>query len=97
MTMELEDIKRKIESLDKTHQIEVLRIIKKYPTVTLNENKSGIYINLTFLPEEVIAELTEFIQYIADQEQILDPVETQKQDFKNIFFLDKEDKDSLIY
>ena len=95
--MELEDIKRKIESLDKTHQIEVLRIIKKYPAVTLNENKSGIYINLTFLPVEVISELCEFIRYISDQEQILDPVETQKQDFKNIFFLDKEDKDSLIY
>lgn len=97
MTMELEDIKRKIESLDKTHQLEVLRIIKKYPAVTLNENKSGIYINLTFLQEDVITELSEFIRYISDQEQLLDPMETQKQDFKNIFFLDKEDKDNLMY
>ena len=95
--MDLEAMKTKIESLDKMHQIEVLRIIKKNPTVTLNENKSGIYINLTFLPENLIQELVEFIHYISDQEQILYPMETQKQDFKNIFFLDKEDKDSLIY
>ena len=97
MIMDLEAMKIKIESLDKTHQIEVLRIIKKNPAITLNENKSGIYINLTFLPEDTISELCEFIRYISDQEQLLDPMETQKQDFKNIFFLDKEDKDNLIY
>ena len=90
--MELEVMKQKIESLGKTHQIEVLRIIKKNPATTLNENKSGIYINLTFL-----AELCEFIRYISDQEQLLDTMEKQKQDFKNIFFLDKEDKDNLMY
>jgi len=97
MTMELEVMKQKIESLGKTHQIEVLRIIKKNPATTLNENKSGIYINLTFLAEDTLTELCEFIRYISDQEQLLDPMETQKQDFKNIFFLDKEDKDNLMY
>ena len=95
--MDLESIKTKIESLDKTHQIEVLRIIMKNPTIVLNENKSGIYINLTFLPEEVLDELREFIRYIVDQEDILDPVETQKNDFKNTFFYEKEDKDNIIY
>ena len=97
MSIDLDTIKTKIESLDKSHQIEVLRIIKRNPAITLNENKSGIYINLTFLAEDTLTELCEFIRYISDQEQLLDPMETQKQDFKNIFFLDKEDKDNLMY
>jgi hypothetical protein len=97
MSIDLETIKTKIESLDKSHQIEVLRIIKRNPAITLNENKSGIYINLTFLPEDTINELSEFIRYIDDQEQILDPVENQKQDFKNTFFYEKEDKDNMMY
>ena len=97
MSIDLDTIKTKIESLDKSHQIEVLRIIKRNPAITLNENKSGIYINLTFLPEDTINELSEFIRYIDDQEQILDPVENQKQDFKNTFFYEKEDKDNMMY
>ena len=97
MSIDLEAMKTRIESLDKSHQIEVLRIIKKNPAITLNENKSGIYINLSFLPEDTIGELCEFIRYITDQEDILDPVEIQKNDFKNTFFYEKEDKDNLMY
>ena len=94
--MDLNLIKQKIEVLDKTQQIEVLRIIKKNANSKLNENKSGIYINLAFLPEDVLKELCEFIKYISDQEQLLNPVENQKEDFKNTFFLEKEDKDNMI-
>lgn len=96
LSIDLELIKKKIESLDKSQQIEVLRIIKKNPSVTLNENKSGIYINLTFLPEDVLLDLQNFIQYTMDQEEILIPVESQKRDFKNTFFIEKEDKDNMI-
>uniref|UniRef100_A0A6C0HZF9 NET domain-containing protein n=1 Tax=viral metagenome TaxID=1070528 RepID=A0A6C0HZF9_9ZZZZ len=95
--MDLETIKNKIETLTKTQQIEVLRIIKKHPTSKLNENKNGIYINLTFLPIEAIQELQEFIQYTLDQEEVLTPLETQKQDFKKTFFIEKEDKDNMTF
>jgi len=95
--MDLETIKKKIESLDKTQQIEVLRIIKKNPNSKLNENKNGIYINLTFLPEDVLQEIRNFMQYTTDQEQVLIPIESQKQEFKNTFFIEKEDKDNMIF
>jgi hypothetical protein len=82
----LEEIKRNIESMSKIHQIEILRILKNIPNVKLNENKSGVYINLTFLPKESIDELLVYVKYIIDQEQTLNAVETQKSEFKTAFF-----------
>jgi hypothetical protein len=84
--MNLHDIKNQIENFPKKHQIEVLKIIKQSSTTTINENKSGIYINLTFLPEETISRLCKYIEYVKDQESVLTPFESQKQDFKNTFF-----------
>ena len=84
--MNLHQIKDYIESFPKKHQIEILKIIKQTSTTTINENKSGIYINLTFLPEDTISQLQKYIEYVKDQESVLTPFESQKQDFKNTFF-----------
>ena len=86
--MDLNQIKEVIESFSKKHQIEVLKIIKQDSTTTINENKSGIYINLTFLPEQTICQLQKYIDYVKDQESTLTIVESQKQSFKNAFFCD---------
>ena len=45
----LSSIKDKIERMPKNNQIEVLKILKKYQNIKLNENKSGIFVNLSFL------------------------------------------------
>ena len=68
----LEKIKNEIESMTKIQHIEVLRILKKYKTVKLNENKNGVYVNLSFLSKTTIEELEKYITYIHDQKKILD-------------------------
>jgi len=95
--MDLEEIKTIIEHFPKNHQIEVLRIIQEDSASTINENKSGIYINLTFLTNPVIEKIRTYISYVQDQEKMLKPIENQKEDFKNTFFLEKEVKDTLVY
>jgi hypothetical protein len=90
----LENIKTFIETLNKHHQIEVLKILDKQ-NCKLNENKSGVYVNLSFLSEETISELEKFVEYIKDQEESLNTMEYQKEEFKNAFFVEKEDKDNL--
>jgi hypothetical protein len=82
----LEYIKNKIEIMTKTHQLEILKILKKTPTIKLNENKNGVYINLSFLPQETIQELDYYLNYIHDQENSLEELEVQKNTFKNNFF-----------
>jgi len=83
----LEQLKNNIESLSKEDQIHILKIFKENPAVKLNENKSGVFVNLSFLSPEVIQQLLQYIDYIKDQERNLKPVETQKSEFINTYFI----------
>jgi hypothetical protein len=84
----LEALKLKIETMDKSHHIEILKILKKNPSIKLNENKSGVFINLSFLPSESMHEIQEYLNYIQDQELSLKSMESQKESFKNEFFME---------
>lgn len=90
----LEIIKTKIEAMNKFHQIEILKILSK-KLCKLNENKSGVYINLSFLPDELLEELTKYIEYVEEQTETFATVEYQKNEFKSSFFIEKEDKDNI--
>jgi hypothetical protein len=94
----LESMKRKIESMNKFHQIKILKILSKNLS-KINENKSGVYINLSFLSKETITQLNEYIDYTKDQEESLNTMEYQKEEFKNAFFIEKDIKEevTLIY
>jgi hypothetical protein len=89
----LEKLKKSIELLNKHHQIEILQILTKN-LCKINENKSGCYVNLSFLNEEIIDEIVKYVDYVEDQEESLNTVEYQKEEFKNAFFIEKEDKDN---
>ena len=90
----LETIKSSIEKMNKHHQIEILRILSKQ-LCKLNENKSGVYINLTYITDEVIEELQKYIEYTKEQEETLITTEYQKEEFKTALFNEKEDKDNI--
>ena len=94
----LENLKRSVEALNKFHQVEVLRILSKH-LCKLNENKSGVYVNLTYLDDETIQELEKYLEYTKMQEDTLTTAEYQKEEFKSTFFIDKEDKEnpSILY
>jgi hypothetical protein len=83
----LSSIKDKIERMSKNNQIEVLKILKKYQNIKLNENKSGIFVNLSFLSKEILEEIDMYVNYVNDQETVINTIETQKQEFKNAFFV----------
>jgi hypothetical protein len=90
----LENLKQKIESLSKGQQIEILKIFLENET-KLNENKSGIFINMSFLKEDVLEKLDKYLEYIKDQEHNLNNLETQKQEFKETYFNMKGNKDNV--
>jgi hypothetical protein len=92
----LNEIKNQIEGMSKIHQIEVLKVLNKNPLIKLNENKSGVYVNLSFLPQDSIVELQQCIQYILEQEKSLQNLELQKDEFKNTFFIEKDNKEETI-
>jgi len=83
---ELEAIKQRIEEMDKTKQMEVLQVLRAHSDVKLNENGSGIFVNLSFVPVHVLAELRDFIRKVNDQEILLKPAEQQKELYKSKYF-----------
>ena len=82
----LESLKTQIEKLEKEQQIEILKILNNNPEVKLNENKSGVFINLPFLPTSAINDIKKHLDYIKDQEQSLKLVESQKQKYAKTYF-----------
>jgi hypothetical protein len=88
--VELEMLKNKIENMGKIHHIEILKILKKSSSVKLNENKSGVFVNLSFIPNDTIDEVKEYLNYINMQENALLTTEMQKEEFKKTFFHNEE-------
>jgi len=93
---DLEDIREKVEAMNKFNQVEVLRILQN-KGVTLNENKYGVHINLSELETFVIEELKTYIEYVNNQELDLNELEEKKETFKNAFFSKAKTKPSLAY
>lgn len=93
--VELENLKSKIEVLDKSQQIEVLKILSK-GLCKLNENKSGIYVNMSYISEDIIEELKKYINYLSEQDEAIKTVEYQKEFFKNTLE-DEEEENTITY
>jgi hypothetical protein len=93
---ELTALKTRIETMSKTHHIEILKILKRFSAVKLNENKSGVFINLIYLPEEATDELQKYIEYIDAQESEIMTVESRKEEYKNAFFTEKQNKEEGV-
>ena len=79
-------MKTQIEKLEKEQQMEVLKILNNNQEVKLNENKSGVYINLSFLPTSAVNDIKKHLDYIKDQEQSLKLAESQKQKYVKTYF-----------
>jgi hypothetical protein len=72
----------KISSMDKENHIVIGSILRKYNKIKLNENKNGIMINVSTIPDEAIEELTKYLDYIDTQHIFLQQVEKEKDDCK---------------
>lgn len=84
----LASIKNTIESMSKTQQIEIFKIIKSN-SLDYNENQNGIFINLTGLKSNIIKELEKYISFINKQNAILSKQEEIKEEYLNNYFKDK--------
>jgi hypothetical protein len=94
---ELNYIRETIENMNKFNQIEVLRILSRHDEVILNENKYGIHINLSELSTNIVNELNVYIKYVNTQEQTLNSIEQQKEDYRNTYFSkDIKDNNKLL-
>ena len=80
----MEMLKSRIDRMNKTQHTEILRILRKNPDVKLNENKNGVFINLSWLPPETVTEIEEYVHLVDVQESALLTAESQKEAYKNV-------------
>jgi hypothetical protein len=78
----------KIAGMDKENHIVIGSILRKYNKIKLNENKNGIMINVSTIPEEAIEELTKYLEYLDTQHIFLQKVEQEKDDCKQYLNLE---------
>jgi hypothetical protein len=83
---DFEALKTRIEQMNKMQHLELLHILRHIPGVKLNENKSGIFINLPFLPEAAQSALRTYVEYISKQESAIHSMEQQKESCLRNFF-----------
>jgi hypothetical protein len=84
--MDINEIKSKIESMNKHHQIEILRILKKDKNIVLNENNNGIFINISYLDNDTLDYLSKYIDYVDNQATNIETVENKKNIIETTFF-----------
>jgi proline dehydrogenase len=82
---DLELMKTNIENMTKINQVEILKILLKH-NVKINENKSGIFVNMSFLDKTIIEDIKVYLDYVKEQESTLQSLETKKEVFKTAFF-----------
>jgi hypothetical protein len=81
----LKYLRDKIETLTVFHQIEILRILQMNK-VTFSENKNGVFVNLTYVSQDIIKKINDYIVYVDKQELQLSEVEEKKIVLSNQYF-----------
>ena len=82
----MQDLITRIEKLDPKHHVVIGAILKKDGNLKFNENLNGVMINASTITEESTQEITKFLSYLEEQENILYKIETQKEEMKQEYF-----------
>ena len=88
IAVDLEIVKQRIERLGVNYQIEILSILVK-DGVHINENKTGIRLNLGILwtnHKTAFDQMIQYLEYAEEKETRLDSVEHVKQEMCNTYF-----------
>ncbi len=92
---ELQVIKRDIANLEKTQQLEILKIIKQN-NGRLTENKNGVFINLSNVSNECIEIIDKFVQYSLENRERLQNLEKLSENLFKGSMLKKQYDNFLI-
>ena len=82
-------IRDQVEKMAKIHQINILKIFKKY-NIDFTENSNGIFVNMTILNKDILEEITSYISYVNLQQKQLNKIEQDKERYKKEFYKDNK-------
>jgi len=85
MSINIEKLKKTIESLSKYHQVQIYKLIKD-EGIKFDENNNGSFINLSQLEKCVIKKLYDYTKYVEKQQKELLKDENEKSRLEKKFF-----------
>jgi len=89
MTDDLTALRNNIEKMEKIHQLNVFKILKK-SDIDFTENSNGIFFNMTMLENNHIIEIISYMDYVALQQKQLNKIEEDKERYKQEFYKDNK-------
>lgn len=81
----LKKIKSRIDSIDTKTHIDIFKIFKEHD-VPFSENSNGIFINISEVDNTIIEKVDKYLDYLYNQENELNKIEQQKEQYKSDFF-----------
>ena len=82
-------LRDRIEALPKEYHKGIARIFIE-ENVSYDENKNGMFINLSTVDQTVLEKVARYISYVDLQQLTITTGETERQDLKSQFFLEPE-------
>ena len=82
---ELKELKDNIELLSQSYQIEIGRLLLNN-NIQIDENKNGIFINLSKIDTPTLIKLKNFLIYANSQEVKLKNIESKQEELKDYYF-----------
>jgi hypothetical protein len=82
-------LKNRIEKMTAQQHIELFRIIKTN-NVDFNENKNGIFVNLSSIDYNIIKQLQEYVEYVEKQQYIINEGEKTKTEYIKEYFSNED-------
>jgi len=80
--VDLESICARIHTLDEQHHLHIAAILRKEPTIKINENNNGIMINMSFIPSHSLQEIQEYLDFLSRQESEIRNMEDLQEECK---------------
>ena len=88
MTKITEELLNEIHNLQPENHIVIGTILRKYPKLKLNENNHGIMINVTTIPDEAVEEIIKYLEYLKEQQEVLDVFESEADKCKQLIYIE---------
>jgi hypothetical protein len=88
-------LKTAIDKLDINHHIHIGSMLRQHSAIKLNTNKSGILVNFSTIPDNILQQIQTYIDYVADQEQLISKMESTAEELKQFIPIENTNKDNF--
>jgi hypothetical protein len=82
--IDLNELCAKISKLNEQQHVHIASLLRKESQVKLNENNSGIMVNLSLVSQETLESIQKYIQFLSEQESELNVIQEKQEEFKSI-------------